>query len=123
MKKATIYNYARMCKTVKTCENCPLCPTCNGTNLSCVDLLIKNPDKANEIILKWCEEHSVKTRQDRFLQQYPKAKLFDLSDFTGENIACLSICPLDVDCFFSRDKCKKSCIDCKKEYWIAEVDE
>ena len=62
-------------------------------------------------------------KQDRFLQQYPKAKLFDLSDFTGENIFCLSICPLDVDCFLSKDRCKYSCIDCKKNYWLSEVDE
>ena len=64
-----------------------------------------------------------KTRQDRFLLQNPKAKLFDLSDFTGENRFCLSICPLDVDFSLPRERCTKSCIDCKKNYWFAEVDE
>lgn len=123
MKKATIYDYARMCKTVKMCENCPLYPTRNGTNLSCDDLLIKNPEKANEIILKWVEEHPIESRQNRFLLQNPKAKLFDLSEFTGENRFCLSICPLDVDYSLPRERCTKSCIDCKKDYWFAEVEE
>lgn len=76
----------------------------------------RNTDKVNLVKIN-------KTRQDRFLQQYPKANFFDLLDFTGEDICCLSICPLDVDCFLSRDRCKKSCIDCKKSYWFAEVDE
>ena len=64
-----------------------------------------------------------KTRQDRFLLQNPKAKLFYLSEFTGENRFCLSICPLDVDYSLPRERCTKSCIDCKKNYWFAEVDE
>lgn len=43
MKKATIYDYARMCRTVKNCENCPLCAKAARINLSCDDLLIKYP--------------------------------------------------------------------------------
>ena len=74
MEKATIYDYARLCGTVITCDNCPMCATRNGINLSCDDLLIKNPDKANEIILKWCEEHPIKTRQSEFLKMFPNAR-------------------------------------------------
>lgn len=114
MKKATIYDYARMCRTVITCDNCPMCATLTGIHLSCDDLLIKNPDKANEIILNWCKEHPVETRQDRFLKMFPNAKV--TSD-------CLDICPQDIDktytCRFHPDTCDK----CKRKYWLAEVNE
>lgn len=91
MEKATIYDYARMCRTVKTCENCPLCAKYNGTNLSCDDLLIRNPDKANEIILKWCKEHPIKTRQSELLKAFPNVPI---------DIETVNICPLDFDKLF-----------------------
>lgn len=112
MKKATIYDYARMCRTVITCDNCPVCATLNGINSSCGDLLIKNPDKANEIILKWCKEHPIKTRQSELLKMFPNAK------FTN---GVVTICPKNVETTFGCSM--KSCEKCSKEYWLAEVDE
>ncbi len=76
MEKATIYDYARMCKFYGECNNCPFnyekthCGTCNI-------FMGKHPDKANEIILKWCKEHPVETRQDRFLKIFPNVKKYD----------------------------------------------
>lgn len=112
MNKATIYDYARLCGTVITCDNCPMCATRNGINLSCDDLLIKNPDKANEIILKWCEEHPIKTRQSRVLEMFPKARTCN---------GVIDICPISFggECSVGN----KCCSECKKEYWLAEVDE
>ena len=115
MEKATIYDYARLCGTVITCDNCPMCATRNGINLSCDDLLIKNPDKANEIIIKWCEEHPIKTRQDEFLKMFPNAR-------TGTNGA-IGICPLYANKNFSCKEIKINCKECRKEFWLAEVDE
>ncbi len=113
-EKATIYDYARLCGTVITCDNCPMCATRNGINLSCDDLLIKNPDKANEIILKWCEEHPIKTRQDKFLKMFPNAPLVD---------EVINICPNIIDIQYNVDCDEFSCEQCKKSYWLAEVDE
>lgn len=62
MKQATIYNFARMCKKHKDCRNCPLYIDVNGMNIMCLDFVGDYPDKANEIILKWCKKHPVKTR-------------------------------------------------------------
>ena len=76
--------------------------------------VVTYPDKANEIILKWCEEHPIKTRQDEFLKMFPNAML------VGEAV---NICPRDIDNQYRADCTKLSCYDCTKSYWLAEVDE
>ena len=109
MEKATIYDYARMCKAnVHKCEKCPL------WNYKCVISTMSNTDvdKANEIILKWCEEHPVETRQDRFLKMFPNARTCN---------GVIDICPISFggECSVGN----KCCSECKKEYWLAEVEE
>lgn len=116
MEKATIYDYARLCRTVITCDNCPMCATRNGINSSCDDLLIKNPDKANEIILKWCEEHPIKTRQSEFLKMFP-----NVIRFKNNNIIAIKPCNMDTD--YASKPCTLTCEECFKNYWLAEVDE
>ena len=72
MNKATIFDFSRVCKTYY--DNCPKCPLAHQNNeisVRCDDILRINPDKANEIILNWCKEHPVETRQDRFLKMFP----------------------------------------------------
>ena len=115
MKKATIYDYARMCKKINECKDCPLGTKNNGYGIVCSFLMWKAPDKANEIILKWCEEHLVETRQDRLLKVFPEAEIY--SGF-------LDICPLRIDRRLDQLCVKhRRCTDCKKEYWLAEVGE
>lgn len=109
MEKATIYDYARMCKSYDDCSICPLGKT------TCHLLISKDPDKANEIILKWCEEHPVETRQDRFLKMFPNAKKYDNG--------VVAACPEWVDEDFCCAGTKKRCSDCCKEFWLAEIDE
>ena len=116
MKKATIYNFSRVCRAhTKKCENCPMSADNNGADELCLNLVTKYPDKANEIILKWCEEHPAETRQDKFLKMFPNA------------INCaggvVEICPRFTDKDFKCPKTTKLCSDCYKEYWLAEVDE
>lgn len=114
MNKATLFDYARMCKNMKKCENCPLGINNTGEGIACSYLIREIPDKANEIILNWCKEHPVETRQDRFLKMFPNAAL------VNEDI---NICPKDIDNQYGADCNKLSCHTCKKEYWLAEVDE
>ena len=111
-KKATIYDYARMCKACH-CNDCPLWVDAKN----CDYLIRTNPDKANEIILKWCEEHPVETRQDRFLKMFPNAD----TSYGGY----LDIEPCNIDkSLFDNEACSpRDCEECKKEYWLAEVDE
>ena len=116
-KKATIYDYARICKAFKNkCGICPMSIGNNGANELCAKLIMRFPDEANEIILKWCKEHPIETRQDRFLKMFPNANICR---------GCLEISPCNVDIRqFDSEKCgTKSCAKCRKEYWLAEVKE
>lgn len=114
MEKATIYDYIRMCKSFEQdCRDCPLFTPNDGR--SCRQVMEDTPDKANEIILKWCKEHPAKKRQDRFLKLYPNS-LID-----GDNVS--HICPRYINKQFICQEPEKRCCDCRKEYWLAEVDE
>ncbi len=121
-KKATIYDYARICKFYGECNNCPFnyekthCGTCNI-------FMGKHPGKANEIILKWCEEHPVETRQDRFLKMFPNAKI------DSDGAIDIAPCTVEKDRYhMTAHSCTMSykyttCALCRKEYWLAEVEE
>ena len=115
MKKATIYDYSRLCKAQNgrngkcpICEKCPLGAGSETNNYPCYYLLQRFPDKANEIILKWCKEHPIETRQDRFLKMFPNAK------------PLLYICPSAMG---YKVECPNDCDKCRRDYWLAEVDE
>lgn len=114
MGKATIYDYVRMCKAnVHKCDNCPMWNyKCTVFSMDSADV-----DKANEIILKWCEEHPVKTRQSELLKIFPNIKTNDKGR--------IYMCPQKFDW---KHKCHRSspncdCLKCMDEYWLAEVDE
>lgn len=112
-EEATIYDFARMCGKYHytNCKGCPMWDEmCNLRVMSKVRL-----DKTNEIILKWCKEHPIKTRQSEFLKMFPNVELVG-----GEVI---NICPNIIDCQYGADCCKLSCNECRKKYWLAEVEE
>lgn len=121
-KEATIFDYARMCKDMKECKDCPLGSHNNGENIACSYLMMKIPNKANEIILNWCKEHPVETRQDRFVKMFPNAKM------TSDGL--VGICPQGCDkqweCGLNIDSSNienVDCTDCLEKYWLAEVGE
>lgn len=112
-EKATIYDLWRICKYYDDCEECPLTPPhCTLDE----DVTLKEVDEINEIILNWCKEHPVKTRQNKFWEHYSHAR--------ATKIGVLDICPKGIDI---RVQCMSedglSCSDCKKSYWLAEVEE
>ena len=109
-EKATIYDYVRMCKTFEDCKDCPL-----NRGLCYVNLLNKEElDEANEIILKWCKKHPVKTRQDKFLEMFPNAHIYT------DGVLEAKPCHIDenTECGSEND-----CNICRSEYWLAEVEE
>lgn len=118
MEKATIYDYARMCKFYDDCSICPLGCKNNIKGITCDYLVRAYPDKANEIILKWCEEHPIKTRQSEFLKMFPNVCIYK---------GAINICPCtidsDYDCKSKEKYVDFDCTGCKKEYWLAEVEE
>lgn len=120
MGKATIYDYARMCKAnIHKCENCPM------WNYNCTIYMMDSADvdQANEITLNWCKERPVETRQERFLKMFPNAK-------KDEEVINIDPCIVD-ETFYQASPCwecaKKrnveDCEECRKNYWLAEVDE
>ena len=117
-EKATIYDYVRMCKNHKGCRGCLLSVDVNGMNIACLDLVRDYPGKANEIILKWCKEHPIKTRQDEFLKMFPNAKT------DSDGIIIISPCSMEKNMIKTTPgTCScihGSCNECSKKYWLAE---
>lgn len=79
-----------------------------------------HPEEAVSIAEKWAAEHPVKTMQSVFLEQYPEAKLTEggvlalcpmaiSSEYRGENDSCVS--------------CSRKCDDCRRKFWLAEVED
>lgn len=113
MEEATIFNFARMCRNHERCESCPLGVKVEKMNaVSCGELIRKYTDKTNEIILNWCKEHPVKTRQSEFLKMFPNAKIIN---------GAVAICPKKTE-GYCLNKTKCNCDDCYKSYWLAEVE-
>lgn len=64
---------------------------------------------------QWAAEHPIKTRQSEFLKHYPGARILAHG--------CLNACPMNV--FSDADiNCNaQPCFECKKAFWLAEVEE
>ena len=62
---------------------------------------------------KWAKEHPVKTRQSEFLKLFPNAQT---------DSGCLNACPMDVFGNTGIDCNKRTCFECKKAFWLAEVE-
>lgn len=75
---------------------------------------------AVKFVEQWGAAHPAKTRQSEFLKQWPEAKL--------KQDGVITICPLEVSAAY-REKdgsCairSGSCAECKKAFWLAEVEE
>ena len=61
-----IAQFDRMCEETNDCDKCPLTAARKGTFLSCIAFMRKRRKKAEEIIMKWAEEHPVMTNGKKF---------------------------------------------------------
>ena len=112
-EKATIYDLWRMCKYFKgNCIDCPLYGKICVLKLNTYSR--KSIDEANEILLNWCKEHPVKTRQDKFLEMFPNAPIYTdgVLEVKPCHIGAYAECSSEVDCDY-----------CRSKYWLAEVEE
>ena len=69
---------------------------------------------AVKFVEQWAAEHPAKTRQSEFLKHYPDARFFS---------GCLTACPMDVFSDTDINCNEQPCFECKKEFWLAEVEE
>lgn len=107
---------ARMCKANQTGEmTCENCAAYKGVS-QCYKLgEPKDPEKMVAIVEQWAAEHPVKTRQSEFLKHYPDARI--------TTYGCLNVCPIDVFSDTGINCNAQPCFECKKAFWMQEVEE
>ena len=71
-----------------------------------------SPEDVVAEVEEWAKEHPRKTRQSVFLEQWPNAK-------TGNGVL---FCPKNVDTEFRCCVTVKMCNDCRREFWMQEVE-
>jgi hypothetical protein len=104
--------FRRMCKSSSDCAKCEYHgDKCNNV----IDFL----EKTVAGVEQWSREHPRKTRQSVFMEQYPETVL--------DEHGVLSVCPLCISSAHrdSNGSCKepeKRCTDCRREFWMQEVE-
>ena len=106
----------RMCESFG--DKCTGCPASNG---GCGVSTISTLDAKEQVAMveKWSAEHPRKTRQSVFLEQWPEAVI--------DEHGVLSVCPLCISAAHrdNNGSCKepeKMCVDCRREFWMQEVE-
>lgn len=99
----------RMCRVIN-CEECPF----GGEE--CGFISADNIEEVIKAVEKWAEEHPVKTRQSEFLRMFPNA------DIDKDEV--LIAIPCHIDKNMKKVYCQvfNSCVECRKDYWLAEVE-
>ena len=99
--KEVMKNKNRMCDALR-CYDCLLSSDNNGSGVACDTFANCHPEEAQEIIMKWAEEHPIKTNADKFKEVMSKTFGLDVSEMNIEMIDCTYI------------KCNgRKCEDCR----------
>ena len=114
---------SRMCNAFNLCDGGGYKEKCElyKEGLTCADYTNDYPEKAVEIVERWAKEHPRKTRQSEFLKMFPRASM--------ASNGTIDFCPNSFDEEFAcpekgkigRAECE--CPDCRKKYWLEEVEE
>ena len=90
-----------------------------GAGDMCIYYIPQHPQEVVEIVERWGKEHPLKTRQSEFLKMFPRAG-------RGED-GLIVFCPEDFDskfeCPLKRGSGHDLCGECRKNYWLEEVDD
>lgn len=106
----------RMCLSYHTCSGCPLeeakCTLGSSTSVEEYETIIATVEQ-------WSKKHPLKTRQSVFLEQWPEAEI----DVNG----VVQLCPMPISAAHrdSNGECKNPgnlCRDCRREFWMKEVE-
>lgn len=106
----------RMCESFG--DRCTGCPASNGGCAVGQESTLDATDQV-AIVEEWSAAHPRKTRQSVFLEQYPETII--------DAFGALQICPMVISAAHrdSDGECKdpaKMCIDCRREFWMQEVE-
>lgn len=95
----------RMCENCHVCKECPMDKFLIECGESCSGSLRRYPQQAEEIIMKWAEEHPIKTNADKAKEIFGN----DLQLSDCESIRCTD---------------NRNCDDCKHHnFWQQEYKE
>ena len=102
---------SRMCNC--GCRKCEFGKRLSGLE-TCTVWRKTHPEEAVAIVEQWAAEHSAKTRQSEFLKHYPGARI------TIDGY--LHTCPMDVFSDTGINCGAQTCHECRKAFWLAEVE-
>lgn len=105
----------RLCKN-KDCNECPVYKNNTCCMIGFDDDSTKSIEETVSKVEQWAKDHPVKTRQSEFLKMFPNARIDDSR--------VLIFCPKDFLPVGARSTyCEKheNCKECRKDYWLAEV--
>ena len=100
---------------------CELRIKANAKGMSCSDYTTTFSEEAVAIVEKWAKEHPRKTRQEKFLEMFPDALIF-------EGVLKIEPCEL-IGSKLNSEECHSydefglsGCYECRKNYWLEEIE-
>lgn len=110
----------RMCDSFNgNCKGCEINKH-RSSDTWCDTYVKYHPEEAVAIVEKWSKEHPRKTRQDKFLELFPDARLF-------HGVLAINPCQI-IDSRLSTEECHSfdqfgfsGCRKCCEKFWNEEV--
>ena len=112
-----LQEHERMCVSYDHCVDCPLS---EGVSKCSYWPSTQRPEGYSQIVKaveEWSAAHPRKTRQSVFLEQWPETEI--------DKYGCLRLCPELVSADYRNrhgDCLNRVCIDCRREFWMQEVE-
>ncbi len=105
--------FKRMCDKTD-CKDCLLDQKCRpSANVE--------PEEVVGLVEEWAKDHPIKTRQSKFLKIFPNADMQRINtlfpcviDQTTKPARCVK---------YERFSSPRKCVECRKDYWIEEVND
>ena len=106
----------RMCESYSCCADCPANTPGDFDNCRVDTMQAFDAADAVAIVEKWSKSHSRKTRQSKFLERWPNAKVF----VDG----VLDFCPQELDSHYpcQSTDVEMRCQSCRRKFWMQEVE-
>lgn len=107
----------RMCRFYHHAGDCYQCPA-KDCECSALEGMVDD-DNIVTIVEEWSAAHPRKTRQSVFLEQYPEARIED------DGVLQIYPCSISASHRNARSNCVTmghKCTDCRREFWLTEVE-
>lgn len=104
----------RMCRFYHHAGDCYQCPA-KDCECSALEGMVDD-DNIVTIVKEWSAAHPRKTHQSEFLKLFPGA---DVDETDG----CLTLNPCTIYEKMRKECAGKLCSDCRRKFWLAEVEE